>query len=191
MLTNLLRVQVERVALPLGRALGNVGVTANAMTVAGLLIVAVGCLQIARGRLLAGGLILAAGTLFDTMDGSVARAMGNESQAEAFLDSTLDRVADGMIFSALAWHLAGRSQVGFGLALAAGILAFLTSYIKARAEAARLTCNVGLAERWLRVVLVEAGLLFGVLLPALGTLAVLSAITVVQRFVHVFRQAAG
>jgi CDP-diacylglycerol--glycerol-3-phosphate 3-phosphatidyltransferase len=95
-----------------------------------------------------------------------------------------------MLFAALAWYQAAEgSEIGLALALGTGLLAFLTSYIRAKAESLGLTCNVGIAERWLRVALVAVGLAFQVLLPALGLLFALSLITVLQRFFHVFRRA--
>jgi phosphatidylglycerophosphate synthase len=130
------------------------------------------------------------GGLFDTLDGAVAKSMGTKSLAGAFLDSTLDRVSDGMLFAALAWYEAvDGTRIGLALALATGLLAFLTSYIRAKAESLDLTCDVGLVERWLRLALVGVGLAFHVLLPALGLLLVLSFVTVWQRLVHVFRKA--
>jgi CDP-diacylglycerol--glycerol-3-phosphate 3-phosphatidyltransferase len=190
MLNDKLRVQVDRVTLPLGRILGTAGMTANALTVAGTLVTGVACLLVAVGRPVAGAWVLLAGSLFDTLDGAVARSMGTKSLAGSFLDSTLDRVSDGMLFAALAWSQAGAgSQIGLALALGTGLLAFLTSYIRAKAESLDLTCNVGIAERWLRLLIVGVGLAFHLVLPALGLLLALSLVTVAQRFSHVFRKA--
>jgi CDP-diacylglycerol---glycerol-3-phosphate 3-phosphatidyltransferase len=190
MLTNKIRTHVDRVALPIGRIVGSIGLTANAITVAGTVVSGIACWFIATGRPVLGAWILAGGSLFDTLDGAVAKSMGTTSVAGAFLDSTLDRVSDGMLFAAVAWSQAAEgSEVGLALALGTGILAFVTSYIRAKAESLRLTCNVGIAERWLRVVLVGVGLAFHILLPVLGLLFVLSLITVLQRFFHVFRKA--
>jgi CDP-diacylglycerol--glycerol-3-phosphate 3-phosphatidyltransferase len=190
MLTNKLRIQVDRVALPLGRALGSAGLTANAVTVAGTVVSGFASWLIAVGHTAVGAWILTAGGLFDTLDGAVAKSMGTKSLAGAFLDSTLDRVSDGMLFAALAWNLASEgSDIGFALALATGVLASLTSYIRAKAESLDLSCNVGIAERWLRVTVVVVGLVFDVLVGALAVLFVLSLVTVVQRFFHVFRKA--
>lgn len=190
MLTNKLRVQVERVTLPLGRVLGTAGLTANGLTVTGTVISGVASLLVAVGSPVAAAWVLLVGSLFDMLDGAVARSMGTKSLAGAFLDSTLDRVSDGMLFAALAWNQAvGGSRIGLALALGTGLLAFLTSYIRAKAESLDLTCNVGIAERTVRLAFVGVGLAFHVLLPALGLLFVLSLVTVVHRFSHVFRKA--
>ncbi|HEY8200231.1 MAG TPA: CDP-alcohol phosphatidyltransferase family protein [Actinomycetota bacterium] len=190
MLTDKLRVQVARVALPLGRVLGNAGLTANGITVAGTVLTGVVCLLVVGGHPVSAAWLLLVGGLFDMLDGAVAKSMGTTSLAGSFLDSTLDRVSDGMLFAALAWYQAvDGTRIGLALALATGLLAFLTSYIRAKAESLGLTCNVGLVERWLRLLLVGVGLAFNVLLPALGVLLVLSLHTVLKRFFHVFRKA--
>jgi CDP-diacylglycerol---glycerol-3-phosphate 3-phosphatidyltransferase len=192
MLTNKLRVQVNRVTMPLGRVLGTAGLTANALTVTGTVITGVASLLVAVGSPVAAAWVLLVGSLFDMLDGAVARSMGTKSLAGAFLDSTLDRVSDGMLFAALAWNQTVEgSRVGLALALGTGLLAFLTSYIRAKAESLDLTCTVGIAERWLRIALVGVGLAFHLLLPTLGLLLVLSLVTVVHRFSHVFRKAAS
>jgi phosphatidylinositol phosphate synthase len=189
-LTDKLRVQVDRVALPVGRMLGNAGLTANGITVAGTVLTGVACLLIVGGRPVPAAWVLLVGGLFDGLDGAVAKGTGTKSLAGAFLDSTLDRVSDGMLFAALGWYYAVTGpRIGLALALSTGLLAFLTSYIRAKAESLDLTCNVGIAERWLRLALVGVGLAFDLLLPALGVLLVLSFWTVWQRFSHVFRKA--
>src|SRR5882724_12922256 len=97
MLTDKLRSHVDRVTLPLGRVLGNAGVTANSITVAGTAITGVACLLVVGGYFVSAAWVLLAGSLFDSLDGAVARSMGTKSLAGAFLDSTLDRVSDGML----------------------------------------------------------------------------------------------
>jgi CDP-diacylglycerol--glycerol-3-phosphate 3-phosphatidyltransferase len=192
MMAHKLRVQFDRVTLPVGRILGTAGMTANGLTVAGTFVSGAACLLVATGRPVAGAWVLLAGSLFDSLDGAVARGMGTKSLAGSFLDSTLDRVSDGMLFAALAWSQAmAGSRLGLALALATGLLAFLTSYIRAKAESLGLTCNVGIAERWLRLLILGVGLAFHLVLPALGLLFVLSLVTVAQRFSHVFRKAQG
>jgi CDP-diacylglycerol--glycerol-3-phosphate 3-phosphatidyltransferase len=190
MLTNKLRIQVDRVAMPVGRALGTAGLTANAVTVMGTLLTAVVCLLVVTDHAFPAACMLTVGGLFDALDGAVARSTGTKSLAGAFLDSTMDRVSDGMVFAAVAWYEAvSGTRVGLALALATGVLAFLTSYIRAKAESLDLSCNVGLVERWLRLVIVGVGLAFHVLVPALAVLFVLSLVTVLQRFFHVFHKA--
>ncbi|MGH2732564.1 MAG: CDP-alcohol phosphatidyltransferase family protein [Actinomycetota bacterium] len=193
MVGNRLRTQIDRLVIPLGRGLGRAGLSANMLTGAGAGMIAIAGWFIARGRLFLGGWILCVGALSDLFDGAVARATRTESRFGSFLDSTIDRVCDGILLSALSWHLASSGAASFGLALALGSLvsSLLTSYIKARAESLGFSCDVGLAERGERLALIAGGLLFGVLVPALGVLFVVSVITAIQRLAHVWRQEAG
>ena len=190
MLTDKFRVHVDRVVVPVGRALGAVGLTANAITVGGTVLTGIASYLIAVDHPVAAVWLLAVGSFADTMDGAVATAMGTKSLAGAFLDSTLDRVSDGMIFAGIAW-LYRDSDLGLALALGTMVAAFLTSYIRAKAESLDMTCRVGIAERWLRILLVCVGLAFHVLIPVLAVLFVLSLVTVLQRFFHVYRQGLG
>ena len=195
---------VKRVTGPLGGALGRAGVTPNMMTVAGFLITLATSVLIAQGRFLVGGLILIAGSLFDMLDGAVARATGKSSRSGAFLDSTLDRFSDAAIFVGLIWYygragltasyggglqFAEGTLIGAGLALAGLVLSLMVSYVRARAEGLGFTCDVGLAERPERITVVCTGLIFDQVIPALTVLVIASGLTVIQRFFHVWRQA--
>lgn len=189
MLEKLLREPLSRWMVPAGRALTRAGISPNTITVAGTGIVAAGSWLVLVGSLQVGGWVLFAGVVFDMFDGAAAKAAGGGGKAGAFLDSTADRISDGLIFSALAWHLGGTSSLGVGLALAAGVLAFLTSYVRARAEGLGLEGKGGIAERPERMTLVIAGLILGLVTPALAVLVVISLITVVQRITSVWSQA--
>ena len=205
MIASHLRGQLNDWVKPLGRALGKVGITANALTVAGVLVVAGGTVVFATGRLLSGSLIVAVGAILDLVDGAVAKATGTMSAFGAFLDSTTDRIADGIFFSGIVWYLMHRPpgttallgiipgrlypSAAVLLTLAVMVFGFLTSYIKARAEAMGFDGNVGLAERGERMLIAELGVGLNHIVLALSVLFVLSAVTVVQRFVHVWRQA--
>jgi CDP-diacylglycerol--glycerol-3-phosphate 3-phosphatidyltransferase len=125
----------------------------------------------------------------------MARARGSSTRYGALLDSAMDRVADGAIFGALAWWLAGSDQpVTAAVCLVCLVGGQVVSYVKARAESLGFSCDVGFAERMERLVLVGVGALltgFGLswgLAAALWLLAVLTLATVVQRLVHVRRQ---
>lgn len=181
----------QRVVTPLGAAVGRAGVTPNMISVVGFGITLVTAVLIAQGRFLLGGVILVAGSLFDMLDGAVARATGSGSKAGAFLDSTLDRFSDAAVFVGLIWFY-GRgdgNHLGAGLALAGLILSLMVSYLRARAEGLGFSCNVGIAERPERLTILCAGLILDLVIPALILLAAASAFTVVQRFLHVWRQA--
>jgi CDP-diacylglycerol---glycerol-3-phosphate 3-phosphatidyltransferase len=148
-----------------------------------------------KGHLMIAALAtLIAGTA-DVLDGAVAKAQGTTSRFGALLDSTTDRLSDALFFIPVAWLYAvtpdkpGREQHWVAaLALFALVAAFLVSYVKARAEALGYDCNVGLAERAERWILMVLGLFFDVLPLATAVLAAASAVTVVQRMLHVRKQ---
>ncbi|MEV0882074.1 phosphatidylinositol phosphate synthase [Micromonospora echinofusca] len=191
------RAGMTRVVEPVARRLLRAGVTPNAVTVAGTLGVLVGALGFgARGHLVAGALIVTFFALTDLLDGTMARMSGGSTKFGAFLDSSMDRVADSAVFGAVAYWLATQHQYsGVAAALLCLAAGGLVSYVKARAEGLGMTCNVGIAERTERLLIVGVGgLLTGVgvdpaLEIALWLLAAVSIFTVGQRMAHVHRQA--
>lgn len=196
---NLLRAPIGKAITPLGRSLANAGVTPDMVTVAGTVGATVAALICyPRGEFFVGTLFIWAFVMFDMVDGAVARAGGRGSRFGAVLDSSCDRVADAAVFGTLAWYFARHDQPALLLAsLLCLVLGSLTSYIKARAEGAGFTCNVGIAERSERliVVLVGTGLsdFPGLHVPyvqaiALWLLVAASAITVGQRIATVWQQ---
>jgi CDP-diacylglycerol--glycerol-3-phosphate 3-phosphatidyltransferase len=127
--------------------------------------------------------VLIVAGLLDVFDGSVARARGEATRWGAFLDSTLDRVADVLVFGALFWSLAGQGhQAAAAFALIALVASFMVSHLRAEAEAAGVALTEGMAQRLERYVLLLLGLLIpGALLPVLALLAVLGVLTAFQR----------
>ncbi|MBB6473399.1 phosphatidylinositol phosphate synthase [Sphaerisporangium rubeum] len=192
----LLRPAVTRVLTPIGRALARRGVSPDVITAIGTLGVAVSALVLyPLGQLWWGSVAVAVFALADLLDGVLARMLGPGSTWGAFLDSTLDRVGDAAIFSGLILYFMGTGErLLAGVALFCLVAGAVVSYAKARAEGLGLTCDVGLAERSerLMVVLVAVGLSgLGVpyILPAgLWLLAAASAFTAGQRILHVYRQ---
>ncbi len=197
MLSQHVRPVVARVLDPIGRALLRVGLTPDAVTVAGTFGVSAAALWFyPRGELLTGTLVIAVLVLADAIDGTMARLSGRSSPWGAFLDSVLDRVADAAVLSGLALWLAGLGELwGVAFTLAALALGQIVSYTRARAEGLGAQAALGVAERAERliIVLVSAGVVglgapVQVLVVAMAVLAVLSAVTVLQRFVAVRRQ---
>ncbi len=136
--------------------------------------------------------------LFDMLDGALAKARGGATVWGALLDSTLDRVTDGAMFAAVVWHFArGDDDQPWlaGLALFCLVAGAVISYVKARAEGLGLRCDVGIAERAERLILVLVGTgLDGLGVPyvlagLLWVLAVASVVTIAQRMVFVRAQA--
>lgn len=196
---NLLRAPIGKAIYPMARALANAGVTPDMITVTGTIGAVAGALVCyPKGWFFAGTLIIWGFVMFDMVDGAVARAGGRGSRFGAVLDSSSDRIADAAVFGTLAWFFARHDQPALLLAaLLCLVLGSLTSYIKARAEGAGFTCNVGIAERSERliIVLVGTGLAGfpGLHVPyvqafALWLLVAASTITVGQRFATVWQQ---
>jgi CDP-diacylglycerol--glycerol-3-phosphate 3-phosphatidyltransferase len=182
------RDSIDKVTLPVGRSIGKTGVSPNVVTVLGTILVALGAFLVIRQQHVIGATLLIGGGLFDLIDGAIAKSMNVQTKKGAFLDSTTDRLSDGVVFAAVVWIMID-NPLGLSLALVAMVLGFLVSYIKARAEALGFTCDVGIAERAERVTLIAVGLFLNVLVPMLWVLVALSVVTVVQRFVHVYNQA--
>ncbi|MDT7571461.1 MAG: CDP-diacylglycerol---glycerol-3-phosphate 3-phosphatidyltransferase [Actinomycetota bacterium] len=193
-----LRPAVGRVVGPLAAFLLRIGVTPDMVTVFGLLGATAASLGlIARGHFFSGGVIVTFFVLTDALDGTMARLRGPAGNWGAFLDSTLDRIADAAVFSALVlWYAGdGDDMVLLAVSLFCLVAGVVTSYAKARAEGLGMTANVGIAERAERLILVLAGVILAgvgldLALPVLlWLLAAVSAVTVGQRLVEVHRQA--
>ncbi len=135
------------------------------------------------------------GSLFDILDGALARAGGKSTPFGAFVDSTTDRVGEGAMLAAIAFVFSRHGQDwAVALAVVAVVGSFLVSYTRAKAEALGLRGDVGLGSRAERVVLITAGLVFapwGGLPWAIVVLAATAWLTVVQRILHVRKQLSG
>ncbi len=195
-----LRPFLARLLDPVAGALARTPITPNALTITGTVGMSAGALTLfPTGHLFAGTLVCWFFVMADMLDGALARVKGTTGVFGAFLDSTLDRVADASVFAGLtAWFvLGGHSRLLAGVALFCLVSGQLVSYAKARAEGLGLRCDVGLAERTERLLigLAAAGLAgLGVpyVLPAgLWVLAAASAFTFVQRVLAVRREAAA
>jgi CDP-diacylglycerol---glycerol-3-phosphate 3-phosphatidyltransferase len=193
------REAVSRGLTPLGTRLARAGVTPDAITLVGTVgAVASAVIFFPRGWFFAGTMLIWAFVMLDIVDGAVARAGAGGSAFGAVLDSSCDRIADAAVFGTIAWYYAlhGEKWMLLG-ALLCLVLGSLTSYIRARAEAAGLTATVGVAERAERLIIVLVGTgLTGlpgyhvpyVLAVALWLLVAASTITVGQRFATVWTQ---
>ncbi|RDD60526.1 CDP-alcohol phosphatidyltransferase family protein [Ferruginivarius sediminum] len=183
---------LEAAARPLARILLRLNVSPNVVTLLALALSIVAAWLIVAGQPVAGALVFLAAGALDLLDGTLARLGRLDSRVGAFLDSTLDRVSEGVVFTALAAVFASNSQpVETALTMLALLASVLVSYARARAEALGAACAVGLATRGERVVLLVLGLVTGLVVEALALILVLSAITVVQRIRHTARELAA
>jgi CDP-diacylglycerol--glycerol-3-phosphate 3-phosphatidyltransferase len=195
---NRLRPFFARLLRPVGEALARTPVTPNMITAAGTVGVAIGALWLfPTGHLFAGTLVCWGFAMFDMLDGLLARLKGTSGPWGAFLDSTLDRIGDGAVFSGLAIYLARNHQPVLAcVALYCLVAGGLVSYARARAVGIGVRADVGVAERSERlvVVLIAAGLTgLGVpfvLAIGLWLVAAGSTVTFAQR-VLVVRKAVG
>ena len=170
--------------------------TPNTITVIGLLITLGASVLVASGWLVLGAAILTAGSLFDAVDGALARATGGSTPFGSFLDSTLDRAGESILYTGIGvWLLRTQPDPVLPMLLLMVALAgsFLVSYAHARTEGIGLAADIGLAPRTERLVLVIAGvalaglgLVIG-LYAILAILATLTVATVIQRIRHVWR----
>ena len=207
MLNKYARAFFTRVLTPFAAMLLRAGISPDVVTLVGTAGVAAGALVVfPQGSFFWGTIVITAFVFSDLVDGNMARQAGSSSVWGAFLDSTLDRVADSAVFGGIAMWFAGRGDNDLLCAVALFCLACgqVVSYTKARAESLGLKCDVsGLVERAERMVvtLVLTGLSglhgFGVpyiewLLPiALWLIAAGSLVTVMQRILTVRREAAA
>jgi CDP-diacylglycerol---glycerol-3-phosphate 3-phosphatidyltransferase len=172
--------------------------TPNAISLTGFALCVVAAVLVWNEMWILGGLAFIVGSVCDTLDGRYSRMSGKGSPFGAFLDSTLDRIEEGVVLTTVAAYF---SRQGDDLAVAAVVLAVLASlmvsYTRARAEALGVECKVGIADRPVRVVILSAGLVLAagelidgvdLLAASVYVLAGLSVITVVQRIWHVRRQ---
>jgi CDP-diacylglycerol--glycerol-3-phosphate 3-phosphatidyltransferase len=174
--------------------------TPNAISLTGLVGNVVAAVLVWQELFFLGGIAFILGSICDTLDGRYSRMSGKGTPFGAFLDSTLDRIEEGIVLTAVAAYFATQ---GDELAVAAVVVAVLASlmvsYTRARAEALGVECKVGIASRAIRVVILSVGLVFAkgagiadveLLAPAVYVLAALSTITVFQRIFHVRRELA-
>jgi len=194
-----LRPAIARVLTPIGQALARTPITPNALTIVGTIGMSAGALWLfPTGHLFAGVMVCTGFVLTDMLDGTLARIKGTTGKFGAFLDSTLDRVADAAVFAGIAaWFvLGGHDKLLAGVSIFCLVAGSLVSYAKARAESLGLRCDVGFAERTERLLigLVAIGLSgLGVpyVLPiGLWLLAAASAFTFGQRVLAARRSAA-
>ena len=198
------RDRIRGLATPIATGLGRLGLTPNALSVIGFLGTGAAAIAAAaQAWLLAGVLVIVFG-IFDMFDGALARATGRASKFGAFLDSTLDRTGESLVLAGVA---VGCAAAGFIEAvLLAGLAATFASgvtYTRAKAESLGVHGEVGIAPRPERLLLLAAGLVLAGLLGGVGTgvvdgnvpilislglITILSAITILQRIVHVRQQ---
>lgn len=169
--------------------------TPNAISIAGLLGNLAAAALVLEEMFVLAALAFIAGSVMDTLDGRYSRMSGKGTLFGAFLDSTLDRIEEGLVLTAVAWYFAATGNPEAAAACVAVVLgSLMVSYTRARAEALGVECTVGLATRPVRVVILSAGLLFAagelisdvdLLEASIWVMLGLTAVTTFQRIWHV------
>ena len=172
--------------------------TPNAISMTGLVGNLIAAALVTQDEFFLAGVAFILGSVMDTLDGRYSRMSGKGTPFGAFLDSSLDRMEEGIVLAAVGAHFA---EQGDEMAVAAVVVAVLfslmVSYTRARAEALGVECKVGVATRAVRVVIISAGLVFAkgagvadfeLLEPAIYALAALTVFTTFQRVFHVRRE---
>jgi CDP-diacylglycerol---glycerol-3-phosphate 3-phosphatidyltransferase len=184
---------------PVVALLARTKVTPDQVTWCGFLLTLVAAALAATGHLFAAGWVMLLSGFFDIIDGALARSTNQVTKFGGVLDSTLDRISEASILLGLISYFLFYSGTEFykWIVLLIGftlIFSFVVSYIRSRAEAAGIDCQVGIFTRTERVIILALGLLIGLNLSltiALAITAVLSLVTVIQRLVFVQRQVEG
>ena len=170
--------------------------TPNAISLTGLALCVMAAALITQRLFVLAGIAFILGSVMDTLDGRYSRMSGKGTPFGAFLDSTIDRIEEGIVLTTVAAYFAANGDdLASGAVVVAVISSIMVSYTRARAEALGIECKVGVATRPVRVVILSAGVLFAegaglhfrLLEPAVYLLAALSTVTVLQRIFHVRR----
>jgi len=169
--------------------------TPNAISLTGFALNVVAAVLVVERLFFLAGVAFIVGSVMDTLDGRYSRMSGKGTPFGAFLDSTLDRLEEGIVLTAVAAYFSSRGDdFAVGACVVAVLGSLMVSYTRARAEALGIECKVGLATRAVRVVILSAGLVFAkgasiidveLLKPAVYVMAVLTTFTVLQRVLHV------
>ncbi|MCX7682780.1 MAG: CDP-alcohol phosphatidyltransferase family protein [Anaerolineae bacterium] len=183
------------IIIPVAAALGRLGLHPNTLTLIGMGLQLGVAMVLGWGHIVLGGWLLLAIAPVDALDGALARLQGRQSRFGAFLDSTLDRIADaGLIIGLIAHFLRQEAYTEVFLLLVAQVAVLMVSYTRARAEALGFPCKVGLLTRLERILLIGVFCALGWPTVLAWVLTVLSVFTVVQRVLYVYalaRQADG
>ena len=187
----IIRKQLQRLILsvlvnPIAKILIYCHIGPNLITVIGLLLTLGVAYLLSAGSFIAAGIGLLVASLFDVLDGAVARMNKRETKLGSVLDSVSDRIGESTLFlGLLMFYLDAGESLGVILAFVAALLGFLVSYTRAKAEILGISGTVGLVTRPERVILLSLGALLGLMPLFLGVIVVGSLITFAQRFTQI------
>ncbi|MDD3753777.1 MAG: archaetidylinositol phosphate synthase [Methanobacterium sp.] len=185
---NKARPQIQKLINPVA---SKISLHPNILTIIGLVLSLFAAYALARGNLLAGGLLILSSGFFDVMDGAVARNNNTKSKFGGFLDSTSDRFADAFIIIGVIYG----GFVNWFWGILALLASLTVSYVRARAEVEGIKCNVGIAERAERIFIILGGAFLGYFIDpqffmsmAIFLVIILGYVTVLQRIYHTWKE---
>lgn len=177
------------ITVPVAKALSHTPFTPNALTWMGLLFTFGAIWLLLTDHLIWAGVVTLAGAIFDSFDGALARTTGKVTLFGGILDSTMDRITEGLMLVGIVVYAAVRADIWCaGMAACAIVMSYLVSYIRARAEAASIECSAGWFTRVERIIILVLGLLTKRLLIAVIIIAALSMFTAAQRLIVVWNK---
>jgi len=177
---------------PIARLIGRTGVSPNVVTLTGASLNLGVAWILAKGHMRIGGFLIPLVALFDALDGSLARLTGRRSRFGAFLDSTMDRLSEAILYLGLLFFYTRHGAKQEILLIYATIVgSLMVSYARARAEGLGLQCKVGLLTRLERIIVLTVALILDQMSIALWVLAILTNFTALQRMYHVWRATHG
>jgi CDP-diacylglycerol--glycerol-3-phosphate 3-phosphatidyltransferase len=191
-LTDLLRKRFGGLLEPIARVVGRTGVSPNVVTLIGASLNLGVAWVLAQGHMRIGGFLVPLVSLFDALDGSLARLTARRSRFGAFLDSTMDRFSEAILYLGLLFFYTRSGASREILLIYVTIVgSLMVSYARARAEGLGLDCKVGLLTRLERIVLLTVALILDQVPTALWVLAILTNFTAFQRMYHVWKATHG
>lgn len=182
--------RTHRLAEPVARLVAKTGVTPNALTILGFLLIIGVAWVLSQGYFLLGGFLMVIASSFDFIDGALARVTGRSTRFGALLDSSLDRYSEAVLLFGLLWFYAWQpaTQQEVLLIFATIVGSLLVSYVRARAEGLGLDAEVGIMRRTVRILTLALGLVINQVPIILWILAILTNLTAVQRLFYVWRR---
>jgi CDP-diacylglycerol--glycerol-3-phosphate 3-phosphatidyltransferase len=189
-LRNNLKDFIEKLLNPVIALLNFLKITPNLLTVTGFFINLIASYCIYRRNFIAGAIIILIAGLFDMLDGTLARKMNMKTKFGGFLDSTVDRLSEGILYlGILFFYISTSNKNGIILSYSAMFFSFLISYTRARASGLKIDCETGIFTRPERIIVLILGLLIDQLMITLIIINILSIITVIQRVIKVYKDA--
>jgi len=181
--------RAHRLAEPVARVVAKTGITPNAVTITGFLLIVGVAWVLSQGHFLLGGFLVVLASSLDFIDGALARVTARSTKFGALLDSSLDRYSEAVLLFGLLWFYAQRGAITEVLLIFATIVgSLLVSYVRARAEGLGLDAEVGIMRRTMRILTLALGLLINQVTIILWILAILTNLTAVYRLIHVWRR---